>query len=117
MSEKTLKFDNIVVIKKEFHASEKPIALNLVDIGKIVISDKFNHNDKGPKYFIGCLHDNIIRSLCIVLPYLSGYVINSDDCGKNMSLEIEDHNTFFKYKEILNKIKKTLNIKFHTQPV
>ena len=30
-----------------------PITLNLVDIGKIVISDKFKHNNKDFKYFIG----------------------------------------------------------------
>ena len=32
MSEKTLKFDNVEVNKKEFHTSKKAIALNLVDI-------------------------------------------------------------------------------------
>ena len=36
MSEKTLKFGNVEVNKKEFHASKKPIALNLVDIVIIV---------------------------------------------------------------------------------
>lgn len=40
MSEQALKFGNIVVNKKEFHASEKPIALNLINTNKIVISDK-----------------------------------------------------------------------------
>ena len=43
MSKKTLKFDNVAVMKKEFHASER-ITLNLVDTDKIVISDKFKHN-------------------------------------------------------------------------
>ena len=35
-----------MVNKKEFHAPKKPIALNLVDINKLVISDKFKHNNK-----------------------------------------------------------------------
>ena len=50
MSEQTLKFGDIVVNKKEFHASKQAIASNLVDINKIVISDKFKHND-GSKFF------------------------------------------------------------------
>ena len=40
MSRKTLKFDNIEDNKKEFHASTQAVDLNLVDINKIVISDK-----------------------------------------------------------------------------
>ena len=40
MSRKTLKFDNIEDNKKEFHASKQAVDLNLVDINKIVISDK-----------------------------------------------------------------------------
>ena len=41
MSEKTLKFGDVEFNKKEFHASKQPIALNLVDIDKVVKSDKF----------------------------------------------------------------------------
>ena len=55
MSEKTPKFGNVVVNKKEFQTSKKSTAFNFVDIEKIVISDKFKHNDKGSKYFIGYL--------------------------------------------------------------
>ena len=39
MSEKKLKFGDIEVTKQEFHASKKPIALDLVHVNKIVISD------------------------------------------------------------------------------
>ena len=45
MSEKTLKFDNIKVNKKEFPKSKQPpINLNLVDTNKIVIFDKFKRS-------------------------------------------------------------------------
>ena len=57
MSEQTLKFSDIVVNKKEFHASKQTIALNLVNTNKIVTSDKFKHNVDGSKYFIGYLHN------------------------------------------------------------
>ena len=38
MSEKTLKYDDAEVNKKEFHNFKQPIALNLVDINQIVTS-------------------------------------------------------------------------------
>ena len=53
MSEKTLKFDNIRVNKKEFHKSKQPIDLELVNVDQIVISGKFKHRDDGFKYFVG----------------------------------------------------------------
>ena len=45
MSKKTLKFDNVEVSKKEFHASNRPIALDLVNVDQILIPDKFKHID------------------------------------------------------------------------
>ena len=42
MSEKTLKFKNIRLNKKEFHKSKEPIELMSVNVDQIVISDKFN---------------------------------------------------------------------------
>ena len=65
MSEKTLKFDNIRVNKKEFHKSKEPINLDLVNVDQIVISDKFNHNDDSFKYFIGYKEGEIVKPLCI----------------------------------------------------
>ena len=69
MSEQTLKFDDIVDNKKEFHASKQAIDLNLVNTNKMVSSDKFKHSDDSSKYFTGYLHyDDVIRLLCIILP-------------------------------------------------
>ena len=42
MSEKTLKFNNIRLIKKDFHKSKEPIDLMSVIVDQIVVSDKFN---------------------------------------------------------------------------
>ena len=117
MSEKTLNYSNVEVNKKEFHASKEPIVLNLVDVEKIVVSDKFKHSDKGFKYFIDYTDDNIIRPLCIILPQMSGYIKYFDNDGKIMSFKIEDGSGLVKYNEIWNKIKKTLDIKFHSKLV
>ena len=65
MGKKTLKFDNVNVNKKDFLVSKQPIALNLVNVNQVLISDKFEHSDNGFKYFIGYKDDNIIRPLCI----------------------------------------------------
>ena len=45
MTEKTLKFNNIRVKKKKFRMSRKAIELMSVNTNKIVVSDKFNHNE------------------------------------------------------------------------
>ena len=44
MSERTLKFENIILNKKEFHKSE-PIDLGLVNVDQIVVPDKLKHSD------------------------------------------------------------------------
>ena len=45
MTKKTLKFNNIRVTKKKFHMSKKSIYLMSVNVNKIVVSGKFNHNE------------------------------------------------------------------------
>ena len=104
--------------KKEFHASKQATALNLVNTNKIVTSDKFKPSDDGSKYFIGYLHDDdVIRLLCIILPQMSGYIKHFDNGGKSMSFKIEDESVHLKYTEIWNKIKKSLNTRFHSQSI
>ena len=74
MSEKTLKFDNIRVNKKEFHKSKQRIDLDLINVNQIVVSDKFKHSDDGFKYFIGYKEGEIVKPLCIVLLQMRGYI-------------------------------------------
>ena len=52
----------ILKLIKKFHVSKQPIALNLVDVDQILISDKSKHNDTGFKYFIGYKDDNVVRT-------------------------------------------------------
>ena len=74
MSEKTLKFNNIKINKKEFHKSKKEIDLNSVDTGKIVVSDKLKSSEEGYKYFIGYQEDELVKPVCIILPQMNGYI-------------------------------------------
>ena len=96
-SEKTLKFDNIKVNKKEFHKSKQPIDLNLVGTNKIVISEKFKHSDDSFKYFIGCKVD-IVKLLSIILPQMSGYIKYFKNWGK-MSFITKYDSVLDKYNE------------------
>ena len=117
MSEKTLKFDNIRVNKKEFHKSKQPIDLDLINVDQIVVSDKFKHSDGGFKYFSGYKEGEIVKPLCIILPQMTGYIKYFENGGKNMSFVIKDDDVLYKYNEICDKIKKALSFKFHSMPV
>ena len=68
MSEKTLRFNDIILNEKEFHRSKEPIDLFSVNVDQIVVSDKFIRNKKVFKYFIGYQNDEIVKPLCIMLP-------------------------------------------------
>ena len=74
MGEKTLKFNNIKVNKKEFYKSKQAIGLDSVTTDKMVLSDKFKHSEEAYKYFIGYQEDEIVRPLCIILSQMNGYI-------------------------------------------
>ena len=117
MSQKTLKFNNIRVNKKEFRKSKQPIDSDSVTIDQIVVSDKFRHSDEGFKYFIGYQDNEIIKPLCIILPQMSGCMKYFENGGKKMSFFVRHDFVLNKYNKIWDKIKEKLNIKFHGKPV
>ena len=103
--------------KKEFHKSKQPINLDVINVDQIVVSDKFRHRDGGFKYFIGYKEVEIVKTLCIILPQMSGYIKYFENSDKNMSFMVKNDDVLDKYKEIWDKIKNKLNIKFHSMPV
>ena len=117
MSEKTLKFNNIKVKKKELRKSKQAIALDLVDTGKIVVYGRFKHSEEGFKYFIGYQEDEILKPLCIILPQMNGYIKYFENGDKNMSFLIKNDEVWQKYEDIWKVIKNKPNIKFHSQPI
>ena len=48
---------------------------------------------------------------------MNGYIKYFKNGGKNVSFLIKDDSMLGKYSENCNKVKKTLNIKFHSMPV
>ena len=85
MSVEILKLNNIILNKKSFHKRKEPIDLLSVNIDRIVVSNKFKHINDGFKYFIGYLEDELVHTLCIILPQMSGYIKYFENGGKNMS--------------------------------
>ena len=110
MSEKKLKFNNIKLNRKEFHKSKETIDLLSVDVDQIVVSYKFKH-------FIGYWEGEIVKTLCIFLPQMSGYIKYFENGSKNMSFFIKDNEVWDKYDKICDVIKDKLGIKFHSEPV
>ena len=51
-------------------------------VDEIVVSDKFKHNNKAFKYFIGYLEGGIIKPLCIILLQVSGHIKYLENGGK-----------------------------------
>ena len=100
MNEKTLQFNNFIFNKKEFHRSKEPIGLFLVNVDQIVVSDKFKHNKKVFKHFVGYQEGQIVRPLCIILPQMSGYIKYFENGGKNVSFLIKDDKVWGKYDKI-----------------
>ena len=103
-------FDNIIVNKKEFHKSKQPINFDLANVDQIVYLA--NLRIVIIKYFI-----ETVKPLCIILPQMSGYIKYFENSGKNMSFMIKNDDVLDKYNEIWDKIKNTLNIKFHSMLV
>ena len=81
------------------------------------MSDKFKHRDGGFKYFISYKEGEIVKSLCIILPQMTGYIKYFENGGKTMSFVIKDGDVLDKYNNIWDKIKETLSIKFHSRPI
>ena len=111
---KDVKFDEVKINKRKFHASKESIIASSVNADKIVMSTRFKHGDESLQYFISYRGSDIVRPLVsIMLPQMSGYIKYFDNCGKNMSFVIEDDNVL----EIWNKIKELIGKKFHSEPI
>ena len=100
MGLKKIKFGDKEVDKKEFYSSKQAISLDSVDLSEIVVSNKWKINDTTYKYSCRFLNNDVIQSLCVILPQMSGYIKHFDDGGKNMSFVTDDEQVYKKYNEI-----------------
>ena len=114
----TLIFCDTEVSKNEFYGNKETVSLNLIDINKIVVSNKIKGNNERSKYFIGHM-DNIGETtpLCTVLPQMTGYIKYFENGVTNLSFKIDDHSAYIKYNQIWNKIKELLGVKLYSEPI
>ena len=91
--------------------------LDSVDLSKIVISSRWELNDTTYKYFFRYLNNVIIKSLCVILPQMSGYIKYFDNSGKYMSFVTDNKEIYGKYDEIWNVVKSLLKLKFAASPI
>ena len=84
MSSLKIKFGDKEVTIKEFYSTKQAIFLDSLDLSKIVVSSRWKLNDTTYKYFCGYGINDVIQSLCVILPQMRGYIKYFDDGGKNM---------------------------------
>ena len=77
--EKIIKFGDIEIQKQKFHQNIEPISLKIIDIDKIVVSNKFSSGKKAFKYFIGYKNAKKFKPLCIFLPKMSAFRKDFDE--------------------------------------
>ena len=77
--------------KSNFHKNKKLFKVGDIDINNILVSKKESYGTKNSlKYFIEYNDDDgVIRTLCIKLPQIIGYV-KFFDCNKKMSFKVSE---------------------------
>ena len=117
MSLKKIKFGDKEIDKKEFYSSKQAISLDSVDLDKTVVSSKWKINETTYKYLCGYLNNDVIQTLCVILPQMDGYIKYFDNGGKNMTFVTDNEKVYDKYNEIWEVIRKLLKVKFAVNPI
>ena len=117
MSGKSINFDDKKINKSSFYKNKKLFNIHDLDVNKILVSKKESYGTRNSlKYLIGYNDDDVIRSLCIKLPQMIGYVKHFDS-NKTMSFKVSDNMLLRKYSKIWEKISNLMNIEFDSKPV
>ena len=103
--------------KKWILQKQKVTEINNIDVTKILVSKEKPYGTKNSfKYFIGYNDNDVIRTLCVKLPQMTGYA-KQFEINLTTSFKICDKELFKKYDQIWKKIEKLLKIKFGSKPV
>ena len=117
MSGKNINFDDKKIKRSEFYRNKKVTEINNIDVTKILVSKEKPYGTKNSfKYFIGYNDNDVIRTLCVKLPQMTGYA-KQFEINLTTSFKICDKELFKKYDQIWKKIEKLLKIKFGSKPV
>ena len=75
MNKITITFDDTEIEKSKFQYSKYPINIKKVNVDKTIISNKVSFGKKAFKHFIDYKDDEKVKSLCLMLPKMSGYTL------------------------------------------
>ena len=90
--------------------------MGVVDIKKVLVSNKISFGEKSYEYFIGYLyHGKKVKPLNIMLPKTSAYVKSYDGQIKSMYFLIEDNDFFKKYITISDNVSADIEKEFHSE--
>ena len=117
MSGKNINFDGKKIRKSDFYKNKKINNIVDIDINNILVSKKESFGNKNSlKYFIGYNDNDIIRSLCIRLPQMTGYARKFDEIT-TMSFRVNDKQLLKIYNRVWEKVEKLMKIDFESKPV
>ena len=106
-----MRFKNI-----NFYYFEHAVGIRKVNIDKIMIYNKVSFGTKEFKYFIQYKDDKKVKSLCIILPKMNGY-LKKFDGTHYMSFPVKDNEFLKKYNKVWNKICNIIQIGFNSESV
>ena len=117
MSGMNINFEDRKIKKSEFYKNKKINNIDDIDVNKILLSKKESYGKKNSlKYFIGYNDNDVIRSLCIKLPKMTGYARKFDE-NVTMSFRVNNKQLLKNYTRIWERVEKLLNIDFESKPV
>ena len=121
MNGKNINLNDKIIKKSDFYNNKNKIIFNIddIDVNKILVSKKEQYGKYNSfKYFIGYNDNDVIRSLCLKLSEMTGY-INKFDENKNkitMSLKVKDKQLLKITVKYGKKSERLMNIDFESKP-
>ena len=95
-----------------FIKTKKLFNIDDISVNKILVSKKEPYGKESSlKYFIGYNDNDTIRSLCIKLPQMIGYVKHFDS-NKAMSFQVIDNKLLKRYTKLWERVSSLMSIEF-----
>ena len=115
--QKDSKFQRQKNQKSDFYKNKKVFQIDYIDVNNVLVSKKEAYGTKKSfKYFIEYNDNDVIRSLLVKLPQMTGYARKFNE-NKTMSFRVNNKQLLKNYNKIWKKGDKLLNINFESRPV
>ena len=116
MRGKIIIFNNEKINKSHFQKNKKLSKIDDIDVNKILVTKKEPYGQKNSlKYFIGYNDDGVIRSLCIKLPQMIGYVKHFD--SNKTLFKVIDKKLLKQDTKIWERVSSLMNIEYDSELV